>query len=75
MLYVDSLREFETEGKFNCYDKYHIDNIKSTIDVDKLVESVNNRLKELKAQRQDVIVNDKVDVDRLQALNPLIKVK
>ena len=51
MLYIDSLREYETEGNFNHYDSYHIDKIKSTIDMDILIKTVNKRLNELKAQR------------------------
>lgn len=55
MYLIDSLKEYEKEGIYNRYDKHHINNIKSIIDLDELQKAVDNKLSELNGQREQSI--------------------
>ena len=75
-LYIDSIQELNTEGYYNRYDRYHIDNIKAVIDMDKFEIIVNEKIKELKAQRDFSIPKSKEALaKRLHRINQLIKVR
>lgn len=80
-LYVDSVSELITEGEdgrlnmFDWYDKYHIDRIKSVVDIGEIRRVIEERIRNMEAQNE----RDKssfIDVaQRIQQINQLINVR
>lgn len=73
-LYVDSVRELDEDRNrgrtLNLYDKDRIDNVRELINLDKLFEIIQAKLKQLQSQQEQNTLKN-----RLQRINPMIRVK